>query len=67
MRNLLHVHYSAMIPYKKIITVLKHKFNDVVELNADGKLRFVKATTTPVDWTAFREKVAKMGWEEGAF
>jgi adenosine deaminase len=38
----------------------------MIELNADGKLRFVKTVTTPVDWVAFREKVAKMDWEEGA-
>jgi hypothetical protein len=65
-RNLLHVHYSAIIPYKKIITILKHKFNDAVELNADRKLRFVKIVTTPIDWVAFRERVSKMNWEEGA-
>ncbi len=61
-RNLLHVHYSAIVPYKKILTVLKRKFHDKIELNERNHLKFVEKQSKPVDFDYIQSLVDKNDW-----
>jgi adenosine deaminase len=65
-RNLLHVHYSAIVPYKKILTVLKRKFADKVEINERDHLKFVEKQTKLVDFDYVQSIVDKNDWSKSA-
>lgn len=61
-RNLLHVHYSAIVPYKKILNLLKEKYSDRIEFHENKRLKFIENQKDPINWDILYEIINKDNW-----
>jgi len=64
-RNLLHVHYSAIIPYEKILSCLEQKYKNKVKFYDGRKLRF-EDNNDKIDWKEIEKIMKELDWSKKA-
>lgn len=64
-RNLLHVHYSAIVPYEKVLIYLEERYKNKVKFYDGRKLKF-EDNNDDINWNQIKKIMNELDWSKKA-